>query len=181
MKQITKGKERRNTIYQIIISAMLCAIGIIIPIASPIKLVLEPASYTLASHVPIFLAMFLSPASGILVAIGTSIGFLLGPFSLTVALRAASHVIFVAVGAFFIQIKPQIIESKFTTFIFSLCLGVIHAICEMIVVASFLTPEQTNVIRLVFGLVGIGTVIHSTIDFYISLYIWKVLKKHIKR
>ena len=31
-----------------------------IPIVMPLKVVIPPASYTLASHVPIFLAMFLS-------------------------------------------------------------------------------------------------------------------------
>ena len=44
---------------EIIMAALLCAIGIMIPMISPIKIVLEPASFTLASHVAIFIAMFI--------------------------------------------------------------------------------------------------------------------------
>ena len=42
------------------ITALLMALAIMIPIVMPLKVVIPPASYTLASHVPIFLAMFLS-------------------------------------------------------------------------------------------------------------------------
>ena len=42
------------------ITALLMALAIMIPIMMPLKVVIPPASYTLASHVPIFLAMFLS-------------------------------------------------------------------------------------------------------------------------
>lgn len=39
------------------ITALLMALAIMIPIVMPLKVVIPPASYTLASHVPIFLAM----------------------------------------------------------------------------------------------------------------------------
>ena len=57
-----------------VIAALLCAIGIIIPLFSPLKIILEPMSFTLASHVPTFLAMFISPVTAIFVSIGTAIG-----------------------------------------------------------------------------------------------------------
>ena len=38
------------------ITALLMALAIMIPIMMPLKVVIPPASYTLASHVPIFLA-----------------------------------------------------------------------------------------------------------------------------
>ncbi|MEG2915982.1 MAG: hypothetical protein RR839_06035, partial [Oscillospiraceae bacterium] len=59
-----------------VISALLCALGIVIPMFFP-KIVLPPASFTLASHVPIFIAMMLSPSIAVTVAIGTTFGFLL--------------------------------------------------------------------------------------------------------
>lgn len=43
------------------LSAILTALGILIPLVMPAKIVIGPASYTLASHVPILLAMFISP------------------------------------------------------------------------------------------------------------------------
>lgn len=33
-------------------------------------------------------------------------------------------------------------------------------------------------IYMVFGLVGLGTIIHSSVDFVISLVVWKVLSKN---
>ena len=62
-----------------IISALLCAMGII-PIFSPIKIIFEPASFTLASHVAIFIAMFISLRTALFVTIGTTLGFFLGDF-----------------------------------------------------------------------------------------------------
>lgn len=179
MKQTVNIRKQKSMIYKVVISAMLCAIGLIIPIMSPIKFVLEPASYTLASHVPIFIAMFLSPSCGIAVALVTSVGFLIGPFTPIIALRAATHVIFVTVGALLIKKFPNILHSIVKTSLFALGLSIIHAVGEMVVVAAFLAPDQTDIIRLVFGLVGVGTVIHSMVDFYISLIIWKTLGKHL--
>ena len=40
------------------------------------KIVIGPASFTLASHVPLFVAMFFSPGMAIAVALGTTFGFL---------------------------------------------------------------------------------------------------------
>ena len=52
------------------ITALLMALAIMIPIVMPLKVVIPPASYTLASHVPIFLAMFLSRKMAACVVIG---------------------------------------------------------------------------------------------------------------
>ena len=57
------------------------------PIFSPIKILIEPASFTLGSHIAIFMAMFLSPKISFLVSIGTTIGFFIAGFPLTVVLR----------------------------------------------------------------------------------------------
>ena len=49
------------------LTALLTAIAIFIPIAMPLKLVIPPASYTLGSHVAIFIAMFINPWMAIFV------------------------------------------------------------------------------------------------------------------
>ena len=48
-------KSKTNT-FQLALAGMLIAIGIVIPMFSPIKIIIEPASFTLASHVPVFIA-----------------------------------------------------------------------------------------------------------------------------
>jgi len=74
-------RSKHNRLFQLTASALLCAIGIVIPIFSPVKIILGPASFTLASHVAIFIAMFISPACAAVVALGTTFGFFIGGFS----------------------------------------------------------------------------------------------------
>ena len=65
-------------------SAILVAFGILIPMVMPIKVVIGPASFTLASHVPVFMAMFIAPQVTFMVALGTSLGFLLAGFPIVI-------------------------------------------------------------------------------------------------
>ena len=63
--------NRSNHVFRLAASALLVAIGILIPVISPVKIPIGPAgSMTLASHVAIFLAMYLSPLTAGAVAIG---------------------------------------------------------------------------------------------------------------
>ncbi len=39
------------------------------------KIMIPPASFTLASHVPLFIAMFFTPGVAVAVALGTTFGF----------------------------------------------------------------------------------------------------------
>ena len=68
-------RAKTNT-FTLALTGMLIAIGIIIPTFSPIKVIIEPASFTLASHVAIFIAMFISPQQvAVAVSLGTTLGF----------------------------------------------------------------------------------------------------------
>ena len=51
----------KNTvrIQRMCVAALLCAIAILIPMISPVKIQLGPMSFTLGSHVAIFIAMFI--------------------------------------------------------------------------------------------------------------------------
>ena len=62
-------------------AALLCAIAILIPMISPVKIPLGPMSFTLGSHVAIFIAMFISPAVALTVELGATLGFLLAGLS----------------------------------------------------------------------------------------------------
>ena len=69
-------------------TAILTAIAILIPLVMPFKIVIPPASYTLGSHVAIFIAMFLSPWMAIFVIIASSLGFLMAGYPIVIVLRA---------------------------------------------------------------------------------------------
>ena len=163
---------------EVIMAALLCAIGIMIPMISPIKIVLEPASFTLASHVAIFIAMFISTKVALLVTVGTTIG----GFPIVVVARALSHLVFVILGMSLIKNKESItIKGSLGS---SFIIGMIHGICEVLVVIPFyfnssLSPAyyDKGFLQGVILLVGVGTVIHSMLDFSLSVYIWNLLPK----
>lgn len=162
-----------------VIAALLCAIGIVIPLFFP-KIVIGPMSFTLASHVPIFLAMFISPAVAVVVTLGTTLGFFLTGLPLVIALRALSHIIFVMIGAFWIKNKPRLLSSLTGAAVYGLILAVIHAAAEVLVVTFFFFGGQmtksvyeSGYVLTVLLLVGFGGIVHSMIDYSISLAVWK--------
>lgn len=172
----------------IVISALLCSIGIIIPMFSPIKIILEPASFTLASHVAIFIAMFISTKTALFVTLGTTVGFLLGGFPIVVALRALSHLVFVSIGSIYINKNKNTINDVKSSIGYSFIIGLIHAVSEVLIIIPFYFGQSLSqgyydkgFIVSIFGLVGVGTIIHSMLDFSLSVYIWNILPKEIKQ
>lgn len=170
----------------VVISAILCSIAIIIPMFSPIKIILEPASFTLASHVPIFLAMFISPGTALFVTVGSTIGFLLGGFPITVVLRALSHLLFIIIASVYLKKHKNIINEGKSSLLYSFTISLIHAIGEVLIVIPFYLGSSLSqgyydkgFIISILGLVGLGTIIHSMIDFSLSKYIWKLMPKDI--
>lgn len=171
--------NQANKVKTMTIAALLSAIAILIPIISPIKIVIEPASFTFASHVPIFIAMFISPVVAACVALLTAFGFFIaGSFPIVVVVRALSHIIFALVGAYILKKNNKILLSWKTAVPFVLFISVLHAICEVAVASAFLFTGQTKgtFIYNVLTLVGAGTVIHSTVDFIIATIIWVPLQ-----
>ncbi|MCI9292399.1 MAG: hypothetical protein HFF02_03730 [Erysipelotrichaceae bacterium] len=171
-------------IHTMVLSALLIAVGIVIPMFMPLKLVIEPASFTLASHVPIIVSMFVSPIVAITVSIGTTIGFLMGGFPISVVLRAFSHVVWAGLGAWYLKQHPRTFKNWKTTFVFILAIGLLHAICEVLIITPLYISDALpyanyakGFLYSIFTLVGIGTVVHSSIDFVLSIIVWKVLVK----
>lgn len=77
---------RNKKIQNIALSGLLSAIAVLIPLIMPFKIILPASTYTLASHVPIFIAMFISPSVAIMVTLGSALGFFIS-FPFIVALR----------------------------------------------------------------------------------------------
>lgn len=171
---------------QLTLCAILISIGIIIPIFSPIKILIEPASFTLGSHIAIFMAMFLSPKISFLVSIGTTIGFFIAGFPLTVVLRALTHIIFAYVGSIYLKKHKNLLKEPKESLKFSLFISVIHSICEVLVIIPFYfsssLPQEYYDKGFLYGvvlLIGVGTIIHSQVDFYISRYIWNMIPQKV--
>lgn len=174
---------KNNNVVTMTIAGLLCAIGIIIPMFAP-KIVIPPASYTLASHVAIFIAMFISPYVAIPVAFITTLGFFIAGFPLIIVLRALSHIVFVAIGSILLKKNKKQLSTTSGTIIFGVLIGIIHAVCEVVVVSLFYWGgnvteiyQQKGFFFSVIILVGLGTVVHSMIDFGISVLVWEPLQK----
>lgn len=173
----------KNKVTTMTIAALLCAIGIIIPMFAP-KILLPPVSYTLGSHVPIFIAMFLSPPVAIVVSLVTGGGFFIAGFPPIIVARALTHVIFAGIGSILLKNHKGIMQKGVSSILFSLFISLIHGICEVIAVSVFFAGNQMDALYYnqgylitVVGFVGIGTVIHSMIDFGIAVMVWRPMQK----
>ena len=159
---------------ELAISGLLIAVSIIIPMFSPVKIVLEPASFTLASHVPIFLAMFISPQVALSVAAGTALGFAFAGFPPVVVARATTHLVFAVLGAVYLKRHPLELMSPARQRVFSLCIGAVHALGELIAAGTFYFSGAMNgrgFFMSILVLVGLGTVLHSMFDFEIARFL----------
>ena len=183
---------KTNSVKRLTISALLIAMGIIIPMVMP-RITIGPASFTLASHVPVFIAMFISPVVAIAVSLGTGFGFFLSATPI-IALRALSHLIFAVIGAVILQKHPEILinkEGKFTLLngklqLFNVGIGVIHSAADLVVVSVFYTMGNlpgtyytAGFMYSIFLLMGVGGLIHSLVDFSIAYFLASTLSKHV--
>lgn len=171
--------RRENRLQTTVIAALLCAVGIVIPVFCP-KIVIGPASFTLASHVPIFIAMFISPPVAVIVCLGTTLGFFFSGLPLVVTLRALTHVIFATAGAFLLKKKPELLNTAAGSVGFGLLMAAVHETCEVLVVTFFFFGGQmakdyysNGYVLSVLLLVGLGGVVHSMIDYGISIAVWR--------
>ncbi|MFC4651394.1 hypothetical protein ACFO26_00530 [Lactococcus nasutitermitis] len=174
-------QKRKNPSKNLAIGGLLTALGILIPMVMPAKIIIGPASFTLASHVPVMAAMFFSPAMAAVVAIGTTIGFMISIPVPTIWLRALMHLFAMTAGAYVLKKKPDIINHKVQLQIFNILLGIVHAGLETIVVWVFYSVgfqhlDQHSLMNLLL-LIGFGGLVQSFIDFNIALYLCKVLSK----
>lgn len=151
---------------ELLYGALLTALALMIPLLFRgwLQVVIPPFSATLGSHVPVMLAMFVSPLTAALVGVGSTFGFFItmGP---VVAARAAIHIIFPTVGAILLRkgLKPWVAL---------LLVAPLHAIGEALVVLPFgFTPHAALVV------VGVGTLLHHGADAAISLLLQGSLSK----
>ncbi|NMA37854.1 MAG: hypothetical protein GX942_06060 [Papillibacter sp.] len=177
--------NRQLSVYRLVVSALLVAIGIIIPMVMPIKVYIPPMSFTLASHVAIFLAMFISPGAAVIVSLGTTLGFIFSGLPIDVWLRALSHVVWALGGAYWLKKFPGTMNKPLSSAAFCIVIGLAHGALELLVIVSlYFSGVSTMVEKItdagfifVFFLVFAGAVVHSCADYIIASLIWLPLRK----
>lgn len=177
--------NRRQSVYRLAVAALLCAVGIMIPMVMPAKVYIPPMSFTLASHVAIFLAMCISPMTALAVSLGTTVGFVFSGLPVDVWLRALSHTVWAVGGALWLQKRPDTFYSAGSNALFCGVIAVVHAALELVVVFSLYLGGMAGMAEKFaqggFGaiilLVGLGTALHSCVDYAVSLLVWRPIRK----
>ncbi len=166
----TGGIKMKTNVKKMIITALLIAFSIVIPVVfGPfLRVYFPPFSATLASHVPLFIAMFLGPFEAAVVGLGSAIGFLFAFPDPIIAARAATHIAVGFVGARLVLRNLSYITVMAIT-------APIHGILEGIVVYMI-----TKNFAVAFIAVGVGTVLHHIIDSLITAPLLATLSKVLK-
>ncbi|MBN1042975.1 ECF transporter S component [Clostridium botulinum] len=156
-----------NKIKQMVYAALLTSLAIIIPIQFGfLKVVIPPFTATLASHVPMMLAMLISPAVSIVVGIGSALGFLISGMPMVVVFRAATHILVGYVGAKVMIKSRNYMKATIIT-------APIHGIAEMVVVIPFIGFDLFQLLIVT----AVGTIIHHFIDGAIAYSLAKAMSK----
>ncbi|MGG7162327.1 ECF transporter S component [Clostridium ihumii] len=147
-------------------ASLLMAIAIIIPVVfgNSLRVYIPPFTATLASHVPMFLAMYLGVKASAVVGAGSAIGFLFAFPDPIVATRAFMHVAVGSIGA-------KCVENGFSYNKVVLITAPLHGILEALIVIPFGFTFKDALI-----VVGIGTILHHVADGVITYPILKALK-----
>jgi niacin transporter len=152
---------------EMVYAALLTALAIIIPVQfSFLRVIIPPFSATVASHVPMFIAMLVSPMVAIVVGVGSVIGFLFTGLPMTIVFRAATHILVGYVGAMIIKKTRSYIKASVIT-------APIHGIAEALVVIPFIGLDLYQLLLVTC----IGTIIHHAVDSVISYVIVKGIAK----
>ncbi|MCF0149333.1 MAG: ECF transporter S component [Clostridium sp.] len=154
-----------NKIRKMVFAAVLTAIAIIIPTQFGfLRITLGPFTATIGSHIPMFLAMLISPSVAVVVGLGSALGFFITSDPV-VAARAAMHIIVGFVGALMIIKQKNLKKAIVFT-------APIHGILEGLVVIPFV-----NSVYQVVVVVAVGTIIHHIADGVISYALANSLAK----
>ncbi|MBR2743047.1 MAG: ECF transporter S component [Clostridia bacterium] len=167
----TTRRGVNEKVKNLVIAGLLIALSIVIPMFMP-KYQLPPFSFTLASHMPIYLAAFISPVTAVIVALGSALGFLLSGLPAYVAARAATHVVFALIASYMLR-NGWALKNPLNLIIMLLTTGVVHGGLEVLVVIPFGYGGDT--LPFTTAVLGGGSIIHNAIDFFIAFFIYKAL------
>lgn len=160
---------------KIAVSALLVALSMVY-IAFMFTFDLGIWSFTPFSHIFIMLGTFISPYVGIFTSIGTFFGFFFKGQNPFVLMRAGSHIIFVL--ALIIILKKVPMNSLKNLIITAIVVALIHSLFEIsaVYVTIWITGIQKATDYILISC-GIGTFLHSVVDFFAAYGVFKLLKK----
>lgn len=149
--------KMNNRVRKMVMAALLTAIAIIIPIQFGfLRIVLGPFTATLGAHIPMMIAMLVSPMVALVVGVGSAVGFMITTGAPVVALRALMHAPVGFIGAKIVAKDKSYIKALIIT-------APIHGILEAIAVMFFGFD-----ISYILVTVAVGTIIHHGVDSLIS-------------
>jgi niacin transporter len=156
--------DMKSNVKKLTYTALLTALAIIIPTYFGfLSVKIPPFTATLASHVPMFLSMFLGPAAAAMVGVGSTIGFMVTAPTVVV-FRASTHIIVGLVGALLLKRGTSYKKVVALT-------GPIHGILEGLVIIPI-----TGFTSFCY-IVALGTFIHHFADGIIAHVLMKALSK----
>ncbi|NEZ45932.1 ECF transporter S component [Clostridium niameyense] len=155
-----------NNLKKLTYTGLLIALSITIPLVFGfLKIQIGPFSATLASHVPLFVSMFLSPVCAAMVGLGSALGFLIST-PLVVASRAFMHTFVGFIGGYLIKKEVSFKKVIIVT-------APVHGLLEAIAVIPFgFTVYKILIV------VGLGSILHHITDGVITLVLIKALSKN---
>jgi len=174
-------KVKRIDAKVVALSGILTGMSIMWIAIMPVYIDLGMWSFTLFSHIFIFIALLIDPVTAILVTVGTVLGFFFKGASVPVLMRAGSHIIFVLYAAFFLEYVK--VDRLFKLIIFVLSTAIVHALFEALAVILAISlgvyatvPNATAIWGVTFG----ATIAHSIIDTLAALAVFSAIRIPLK-
>jgi niacin transporter len=172
---VVNGGVKLKDVKKLTYTALLTAWAIIIPfVFGFMSVTVGPFTATLTAHVPMFLSMFLGPGAAVMTGLGSALGFFLtkGPI---IGMRGLMHVIVGLVGA--LLLRRGVSFSKV-----ALITAPLHGLLEALVVLGFISfGAQVKYVGSVGSFlvitVGVGTILHHSVDAVISFVVAKSVSK----
>lgn len=161
----------KTKVKELVFAALLIAFAIIIPIQFGFLKVIIPPYFTatIASHVPMFIAMLISPMVAVVVGVGSAFGFFMAAVPAPVVARAATHIIVGLVGAVIVLKSKNFKMAILVT-------GPIHGILEALVLIPFVGLVYPILITTL-----VGAIAHHYVDGTIAYVLVNAIAKSRKK
>ncbi|MGL5086543.1 MAG: ECF transporter S component [Clostridium sp.] len=163
--------NRQNKVKELVFAALLIAFAIIIPIQFGLLKVIIPPYFTatIASHVPMFIAMLISPMVAVVVGIGSAFGFFMAAVPMPVVARASTHIIVGLIGALIVLKSKNYKMAILVT-------GPVHGILEALVLIPFV-----GVVYPILLTTLVGAIAHHYVDGTIAYILVTAIAKSRKK
>ncbi|MCL2177059.1 MAG: hypothetical protein FWB72_03845 [Firmicutes bacterium] len=164
---------------KITISAVLSSLSFVYIFFMP-TIDLGVWSFTPFSHLPLFVAAFISPYTALMTYLAVLLGFIASTPNPLVWLRAGSHIVFVVFLCLYVKYRG--VKTTRDIIFLAISTAILHAVFEIIAVLIGLAVGFTvntadyHLVLFIVLVLGLGTVGHNTIDFFGARFVLNVTK-----